>query len=377
MDGRLRKRLFHNNKCLATDHSSNKRPCPRWSEKENTTAKHHPNHPSAIMATKYHPFVTTTTATTRTTSFPLSTIYTPLVPSRRSSSSCGPQQVAGFIKNITMNNFLDQSSQSVELSPRGENVAVLYCPEDNDTKLLLSSKLVLAVQVALGAPLSQLTFQRTPLDQCLAHATTSSNTTATKSQVVLTFWNCGVNAFEPHRYGSQIRVEWSLSPRKNQVLLLLKNSQGKTISKTTEDLHRMLRHFNIRVFDNPAMFMDPSVRHKLLPHSQTTNQSLLYQVFMQASDLEKCVETCAEIEKTLTLLTTSKRSLQADYATKKNKAAALASKLQGLQKNSVGWKNALPELKRNYYLALCKHHHQEYRKDQEVSNKRFHVRHVM
>jgi hypothetical protein len=258
----------------------------------------------------------------------------------------GTAQFAGHIRNVAMLNFMGESNyKSILLSTIGKHVTVLQFPFCEDMSVLF-----LAVRIGLGAKTKDLQPNRTNLHQFLSH---DKSTT-----IQICLWNCGLGAFQPEKYGSQIIVERVISPTGSNALRLL-NSEGRMVCCGERNLERVLENFNIKL-DNPLTFLDKTTFSRCFLHG---DQRELYQFFVKAANMGKDDKNLAMIVEELQKLRASRAAFQTIRSSKEAEASRLDKKLEEIKSAAMLKEGTtLPMLKLKLGLSL----YQRYEEDCQV-----------
>lgn len=207
---------------------------------------------------------------------------------------------AGYIKQIKLTNFMCHANFTLRLGPR-----LNFIVGNNGSG---KSAILTAITIGLGAKATT-TNRGTSLKDLIKQGCNSS-----KIQIVLC--NEGINSYEQHIYGKEIRIERTLKREGTSGSFSIRSENNKEVSSKKRDLDAILDYFSIPVM-NPMCFLSQDAARSFLTASSSQEK---YLHFMKGTLLEETKQNLEAAEgsmlssKTrLSLLEESVRHLHEDY----------------------------------------------------------------
>jgi len=181
----------------------------------------------------------------------------------------------GIIEKIVLKNFMCHTYLEIELSP---NVNFIIGRNGSGKSAVMA-----ALTVGLGG--------RARDTSRGASIKTFIKTDKPFAEVAITLTNIGEDAFRADAYGERITVERRITQTSSSYKL--KSSAGTTISTKSDEVSRMLDHFNIQV-DNPVCMLNQDTSRNFLFSKKPEDK---YKFFLKATELEKMGEEYEEAKK--------------------------------------------------------------------------------
>lgn len=207
---------------------------------------------------------------------------------------------AGYIKCITLVNFMCHSNFSLELGPR-----LNFIVGNNGSG---KSAVLTAITIGLGAK-ATVTNRGATLKDLIKQG-------CNYSKITIVLSNEGVNSFEPDTYGKEIRIERTLRREGTASSFSVRSENNREITSKKRDLDSILDFFSILVA-NPMCFLSQDAARSFLTAASAQDK---YLHFMKGTLLEETKLNLEHAESTvlssrnkLNLLEENIRILQNDY----------------------------------------------------------------
>ncbi|XP_070491054.1 structural maintenance of chromosomes protein 6 isoform X2 [Chironomus tepperi] len=177
---------------------------------------------------------------------------------------------SGKIKRIYLQNFMCHSNFEVNLN---KCINIIVGLNGSGKSAILT-----AISIGLGGKASS-TARSTNLKELVKRGEPSAT-------IEITLANDGVDSYEHDVYGDEIIIVRTISANSGSSSYKIKAQNGRTISTTRQELHKMSLCLNIQV-ENPVLILNQDAARSFL---KECDPKKLYQFFMKATQIEAIIE---------------------------------------------------------------------------------------